>query len=139
MYNVSKKSKIATIIIIIFAILVSIIANSNLSDGVKKYQRSLQNEIIKCSNNDINVDDYEEYCQKILKNNNVKVDTLTSFSNILIFQVKLNPIAILLVLIPSLIEPIYILKNKFLINSNNRIEYKYFLKLLLKRVLQFLK
>ena len=130
MYNVSKKSKIATIIIIIFAILVSIIANSNLSAGVKKYQRSLQNEIIKCSNNDINVDDYEEYCQKILKNNNVKVDTLTSFSNILIFQVKfLNPIAILLVLIPSLIEPIYILKNKFLINSNNRIEYKYFLKL----------
>ena len=72
MYNVSKKSKIATIIIIIFAILVSIIANSNLSDGVKKYQRSLQNEIIKCSNNDINVDDYEEYCQKILKNNNDK-------------------------------------------------------------------
>ena len=139
MYNVSKKSKIATIIIIIFAILVSIIANSNLSDGVKKYQRSLQNEIIKCSNNDINVDDYEEYCQKILKNNNVKVDTLTSFSNILIFQVKfLNPIAILLVLIPSLIEPIYILKNKFLINSNNRIEYKYFLKLLLKRAYKYI-
>lgn len=50
----------------------------------------------------------------------------------------LNPIAILLVLIPSLIEPIYILKNKFLINSNNRIEYKYFLKLLLKRAYKYI-
>lgn len=125
-----KKSKIAAIIIIIVAIILSIIVNANQSKEIQRYHDNLKKEIVKCNENIDNIDkidDYETYCDQIKKNENIKVDTLTSFSNILIFRLKfINPMAILLVLIPSLIEPIYILKNKYIINCNNRIGYKKF-------------
>lgn len=125
-----KKSKIAAIIIIIVAIILSIIVNANQSKEIQRYHDNLKKEIVKCNENIDNIDkidDYETYCDQIKKNENLKVDTLTSFSNILIFRLKfINPMAILLVLIPSLIEPIYILKNKYIINCNNRIGYKKF-------------
>lgn len=136
---VEKKSKVAVIIILITAALLSIISNANLSKSIHSFQDNLENEILKCSN--VNENDnmgYDEYCSRVIANKNINVDTLTSFSNILIFQLKfLNPIAILLVLIPSLIEPIYILKNKYIINCNNRMEYKEFLKIYFKRAYKY--
>ncbi len=137
---VNKKSMVAVMIIIITATLLSIVVNANLSKSVTNFQKNLEEERIKCKNNiDSNVEGFEEYCKKINDYEDVKIDTLTSFANILIFQVKLlNPIAILLVLIPSLIEPIYILKNKFYINCNNRMEYKDFLKIFFKKAYKYI-
>lgn len=134
-----SSSKIIIIIELIIIIFASLIYNNRLYKNILNLKENLNEQISICKNDNTIFEERKEYCEAIIKNENIEYDFFTVYSNIIVFDIKwFNPIAILFVIIPALINPIKILKYKLINYYGTRKEYKNFLALLLKESYKYL-
>lgn len=122
-----KKIKSNLLVITSFLILLSILCY-NSYNFIKNYNLiSVKNEEAKtfCINSSYTGTEYQNYCEDILSKEDVPIDFYTMFADVTVLGFgKISFALFLFIIIPALYYPCKYFKNKAIINSSTRSEYK---------------
>lgn len=113
--------------IVSFSLLLLILSYSSISFVNEKNVIDKKNEenISFCYNNDYKGTEYENYCKKILDDQNVKIDFFTTYTNIVVAGLgKYSFVMFLFIIMPSLYGISRYLKNRIILEEITRMKYK---------------
>lgn len=139
MKKIIKNNLIAIIIFIIVGIYVSFSTFVSIKEQ-KKMDTNRNSSIEYCQNElqNSDEDEFREYCNKIISQKDIEVDSYTVISDVLLYRVHfLNGISFLLICIPTLFYLSKIIRNKYLINYLLRDSYKNFMRFYLRQAYKY--
>lgn len=80
-----------------------------------------------------------ESCENVIAQKDVELDFFSALSDFVVYRLSfLNPIAFLIVVLPSLYYSCKIIKNKLIINAKTRMNYLDFIKMLIKSAYRYI-
>ena len=124
-----KNNWFVLLVIIIFSGIVFYEDNNFIND-MKRNDEFVQSSLIKCQNekSTSTEEGFADFCDRINKNKDVKVDFYTMLSNVLYSNVRyINLFAFLILIIPSLIIPSKLLKYNLLKKVKSKENYQSFI------------
>lgn len=129
MMKIQNKDKIFVTIVLTLSILLSIKINYKYADSFIKERKAVEEALNECQTNTSLDPNYINYCKRMEELDKYKEDFFSSYSSMVIFELKfLNPCAFLFISIPTLYIIYKRLKYGYFINVNNRETYKRSLK-----------
>ena len=135
-----KNNWFVLLVIIIFSGIVFYEDNNFIND-MKRNDEFVQSSLIKCQNekSTSTEESFADFCDRINKNKDVKVDFYTMLSNVLYSNVRyINLFAFLILVIPSLIIPSKLLKYNSLKKVKSKENYQSFIVKFLKSAFKYI-
>ena len=135
MKEILKRNKLVVVVIAVVSIVILFSVNSVLKDVEKSnvYRSQLIQQCKEDMKGEILDEGYLKTCKEVIKDENIKIDFYTIFSELLVWKIHyFNAIAFLIITIPTLFNICKILKNKYILNSLTRENYNSFMKKYLK-------
>ncbi len=114
-------------IILSFLILLLVLCYNSFTfiHGTKLTENKIKEQREFCFNTNYINTDYEEYCENLLNEKEIKMDFFTAYTNIVVFGLgKLSITLFLFIIIPSLVYSSRYFKYKGIFNEITRISYK---------------